>query len=141
MSNSGSNMRQVSISRSTIAVAGCILMTIILLSGYVLTDYLQLKKTFINSNTLERKIADQDEEIKTQRHQIQAFATEINSLKDQIVQLNEFEKKIRIIANIEKSPEDEGLFGIGGSIPEDINANIRVTNKHDSLLRYLMKQR
>ena len=140
MSNSGSSMRQVLISRSTLAVAGCILMTIILLSGYVLMDYLQLKKTFINSTTLERKIADQDEEIKTQRHQIQSFATEINSLKDQIVELNEFEKKIRIIANIEKSPEDEGLFGIGGSIPEDINANIRVTNKHDSLLREMHDQ-
>lgn len=111
-----------------------------LICGYALFDYLKLKKTFINSISLERKIGDQEEEIRIQRQQIQSFASEINGLKNQIVELNEFEKKIRIIANIEKAPEDEGLFGIGGSIPEDINTSIRITTKHDSLLREMHDQ-
>jgi murein DD-endopeptidase MepM/ murein hydrolase activator NlpD len=74
-----------------------------------------------------------------QRRQIQEFATEISDLKTQLVELNNFEKKIRIIANIEK-PEQDGLFGIGGSIPEDLDASIPLTQKHNSLLRDMHEQ-
>lgn len=140
MSSSGSTMRQSSISKRTIAIFFSAIFVFILICGYVVTDYVTLKKTFVNTGNLERKIGDQDEEIRSQRQQIQSFASEINALKNQIVQINDFEKKIRIIANIEKSPEEESLFGIGGSIPEDINTNLRINAKHDNLLREMHNQ-
>ena len=133
-------MRQSTISKRTIALIISSLFLFLLVCGYGLTDYLMLKKTFINQGSLERKIGDQEEEIRSQRQQIQTFASEINALKNQVVQLNDFEKKIRIIANIEKTPAEESLFGIGGSIPEDINTNLRINAKHDNLLREMHQQ-
>jgi len=80
------------------------------------------------------------EEIRLQRKQIQDFATEINALKAQLLALNHFEKKIRIIANIEKSNESGNIFGVGGSIPEDLDAQIPLKEKHNSLMRDMHEQ-
>lgn len=140
MSNSGSTMKQISVSKSYVLILCCCVAIFSLISGYVLLDYFKLKKTFISTKTLENRLVAQDDLIKTHRQQIQTFAKEINSLKSKIVDLNDFEKKIRIIANIQKSPEQDGLFGVGGSIPEDINTNIRIDKKHDSLLREMHDQ-
>jgi murein DD-endopeptidase MepM/ murein hydrolase activator NlpD len=75
-----------------------------------------------------------------QREQIQEFAEEISTLKTKLVALNDFEKKIRIIANIESTEEQDNLFGIGGSIPEDLDTQIPLTQKHNSLMREMHEQ-
>ncbi len=86
------------------------------------------------------KISSQQREIQNQRRQIQQFAEEITNLKQKLVDLNNFENKIRIIANIEKKNEHDGLFGVGGSIPEDIIAQIPLSKKHNSLMREMHDQ-
>ncbi|MGD8981795.1 MAG: M23 family metallopeptidase, partial [Desulfobacterales bacterium] len=85
-------------------------------------------------------IAKQSDEILNQRKQIQKFADQINSLKSSLVKLNTFEQKIRVIANIEKSSEEDSLFGVGGSIPEDLDSQLPLTEKHNSLLREMHEQ-
>ena len=102
-------------------------------------DYLNLKITF-NKQEVKNTIAKQSDEIFNQRKQIQKFADEINSLKYSLVKLNTFEQKIRIIANIEKSSEEDSLFGVGGSIPEDLDSQLPLTEKHNSLLREMHEQ-
>ncbi|HUV78090.1 MAG TPA: M23 family metallopeptidase, partial [Desulfobacterales bacterium] len=76
----------------------------------------------------------------TQRKQIQKFAGEINSLKSSLVVLNDFEQKIRIIANIEKPSDHESLFGVGGSIPDDIDSELPIAEEHNSLIREMHDQ-
>ena len=88
----------------------------------------------------ELHISSQLEEIRHQRKQIQEFASEINALKAKLLALNSFEKKIRIIANIEKPNESEGVFGVGGSIPEDLDARIPLKEKHFGLMRNMHEQ-
>ncbi|MBI9086903.1 MAG: M23 family metallopeptidase [Desulfobacterales bacterium] len=82
----------------------------------------------------------QQEEIASQRQQIQMFAEEINGLKSKLVSLNGFEKKIRVIANIENPEEQESLFGVGGSIPEDMDASLPLETRHNSLVREMHEQ-
>ena len=72
--------------------------------------------------------------------QIQKFADEITTMKTKLVELNDFEKKIRIIANIEKSEDHDNLFGVGGSIPEDLDSKIPLTQKHNTLMREMHEQ-
>ena len=108
--------------------------------GYIVYDYYSLRDTSSTLQTRERYIVSQSEEIQHQHRQIQEFANEINSLKSKLLALNSFEKKIRIIANIEKSDESEGIFGVGGSIPEDLNAKIPLKEKHYSLMRNMHEQ-
>jgi murein DD-endopeptidase MepM/ murein hydrolase activator NlpD len=111
----------------------------LLISVAILVDYLSLKITF-NKQKVKNTIAKQSDEIINQRKQIQKFADEINSLKSSLVKLNTFEQKIRIIANMDKPSEEDSLFGVGGSIPEDLDSQLPLTEKHNSLLREMHEQ-
>ena len=137
LNNSGSPAKQISFPTSFLRVF--ILACLILLS-IVMYDYVRLKANSSNTGDSGTKISSQQSEIKSQRRQIQQFAEEITTLKQKLVDLNNFENKIRIIANIEKKNEQDGLFGIGGSIPEDIVAQIPLSKKHNSLMREMHEQ-
>lgn len=119
-------------------ISGC-LGFFLFITLVVFFDYLNIKITF-NKQEAQNLIAKQSDEILNQRKQIQKFADEINSIKTSLVKLNTFEKKIRVIANIENSSEQDSLFGIGGSIPEDLDSQLPLTEKHNTLLREMHEQ-
>lgn len=104
-------------------------------TAYIFFDYLVLHKSISDKDALKRDLALQTEEVLHQREQIQNFAAEINALKNRLVKLDEFEKRIRIIANIDDKENGDGLFGVGGSAPEDLNPNIELTQRHQRLIR------
>ncbi|MBW2252942.1 MAG: hypothetical protein JRF60_20595 [Deltaproteobacteria bacterium] len=119
LNNSGSPAKQICIQTSFLRV---FISACLIISGIVMYDYIKLKKISLNAGDNSIRISSQLSEIENQRKQIQQFAEEINSLKLELVDLNNFENKLRIIANIEKKNEQDSLFGVGGSIPEDILA-------------------
>jgi murein DD-endopeptidase MepM/ murein hydrolase activator NlpD len=132
LSNNGSPSRQLTFSSGFLRV---FVLALIVLFSYASYDYCQLKRTSIQNMDREVRMVMQTDEIQAQRMQIQKFAKEINSLKSRLVKLNEFEKKIRIIANLEDKTGQDALFGVGGSIPEDLEAGIALEEKHNNLLR------
>ena len=136
-SNVSASVKQITVSALWVRLLtiGVALMVIGL--GY---DYYTLKDNALNARDNSSLVKTQQEEIARQRQQIQDFADEIASLKTKLVDLNNFEKKIRIIANIEKSEDQDGLFGVGGSIPEDLDTQIPLTQKHNSLIRDMHEQ-
>jgi len=140
LSTTGSPTKQLTMSKGLLKGLSLLLMFALIASGFVVYDYYALKKMLPSTSRLKSKIDNQEDEIVTQRQQIQNFAREINSLKTKLIDLNRFEKKIRIIANIDKSSGQEGLFGVGGSIPEDLNPKIELESKHNSLLRDMHEQ-
>jgi murein DD-endopeptidase MepM/ murein hydrolase activator NlpD len=135
----GSAVKQITVSRRFLGSISICVAVFVILSAFVSYDYFSIKTTF-NKQELESKIADQADEIITQRRQIQKFANEINTLKSTLVELNSFEKKIRIIANIEKSSEDDSLFGVGGSTPEDIDPQASPKENQNGLMREMHSQ-
>jgi murein DD-endopeptidase MepM/ murein hydrolase activator NlpD len=140
LSNTGTKTRQISlpsfIFRGLVLIAGICLLGI----GYFIYDYQQVKHTQTVAKQLEQKILDQQDLIAGQQDQIQNFATEINKLKAQLVTLNNFEDKIRIIANLKHLEDQDGLFGVGGSIPEDLMTNTDLTNRKSALIRDMHDQ-
>jgi murein DD-endopeptidase MepM/ murein hydrolase activator NlpD len=106
----------------------------------VVYDYYNLKNTTERLQLREATLTAQLGEIQTQRKQIQDFTNEINLLKEKLVSLNQFEKKVRIIANIEKTAESDNIFGVGGSIPDDLDSQISLKEKHNSLMREMHDQ-
>jgi murein DD-endopeptidase MepM/ murein hydrolase activator NlpD len=140
LSNSGAPSKQICASKASIRFFGVFLIACFFLLGYVVYDYYQLKHTTSRLQLREVTISNQLNVIQSQRKQIQDFANEITALKEKLIALNQFEKKIRIIANIEKSDDSENIFGVGGSIPEDINAHIPLKEKHNSLIREMHDQ-
>lgn len=140
LSNSGAPVKQATISRINLGLIGLLTVFITVLCGYLGYDYYLLKFTSQNPYQLEQRITSFQTEIESQRSQIQKYAVEINALKSKLMDLNDFENKLRIIANIEKSDFQSSLFGIGGAMPEDLDANILPTQKHNSLLREMHEQ-
>jgi len=135
LSTSGSPIRQITASKTFLRFFLIIFFGCVLLFGYVLFDYASIKL-----QNIEGKYTQQKSEIQNQRKQIQEFAQEITSLKTKVVALNKFESQIRFIANIEKNDETNDLFGVGGSIPEDLDTRVPLTAKHNSLLREMHEQ-
>ena len=139
LSYSGKTVKQLAIKRRHLGIIVTGMIIFLMVTAGIFFDYFNLKITF-NKKEIEHKITNQSNEIISQRKQIQKFASEINTLKSNLVKLNTFEKKIRIIANIDKPSEEESLFGIGGSIPDDLDPEIPLTEKQNSLMREMHEQ-
>jgi murein DD-endopeptidase MepM/ murein hydrolase activator NlpD len=123
LGNTGSLIKRITVSRGfitrlTIFIAVCFIFFNFIIYGYL----------------------NQQEEIVSQRKQLKVFAADINSLKSKLVDLKDFEKKIRNVANIEENADQENLFGVGGSIPEDLDTQTPITEKHNSLIREIDEQ-
>jgi len=140
LSNTGSTTRKIS--APVILLRFFVFFFVISLAGmgYLIYDYQQIKTTAGLTHDLKTTLDAQEDLITTQRRQIQTFASEINRLKSQLVALNNFEEKIRIIANIGKEDGQDNLFGIGGSRPEDLATNHDLSKRHTSLLREMHVQ-
>ncbi|HPA14454.1 MAG TPA: M23 family metallopeptidase [Desulfobacterales bacterium] len=140
MSHTGSPVKQGTVSKTFLLLLSFIFTTCLIISGFIAYDYANLKKSEFASNHMESRLSYQQAEINRQRVQIRKFADEINSLKSKLVNLNNFEKKIRIIANIEKAEDQGGLFGVGGSMPEDLDPGISLKENHSALMREMHDQ-
>jgi len=137
LSHSGSKVRQLTASSTLMKAFGGVALAFLV--GLVI-DYCVLKFHAFTGKNKETIILSQQDTIVSQRRQIQGFTEEIKDLKDRLVGLNDLERKIRIIANIEKTDRQDGLFGVGGSIPEDLDAQIPLTQAHNSLIREMHEQ-
>ena len=140
LGSSGAPAKQVCTSKAVINLVGAVLFAVFAVVGYIVYDYYHLRETTSQLQNREVYLTSQMEEIRLQRKQIQEFATEINALKAKLMALNSFEKKIRIIANIEETNDSGNIFGVGGSIPEDLDLQIPLKEKHNSLMRDMHEQ-
>ena len=140
LGSSGAPAKQVCASKTSLHLFGVFVIALFAAVGYLIYDYYNLRVTTTHLQNREVYLSSQLDEIQVQRRQIQEFASEINSLKAKLLTLNSFEKKIRIIANIEKTGQSANIFGVGGSIPEDLDAQIPLKEKHNSLMRDMHEQ-
>lgn len=135
LTNSGKTVRQF-----TLPVALMVALAVVLAAGAAVIgtsffDYRSLRQSIAGTHRMARTINDQREAISQQRLQIQSFAHEINALKEKLVKLDQFEKKIRVIANLESGEGDDSLFGVGGAAPEDLDPRLELTQRHEGLMR------
>lgn len=140
MSNTGTPVRQLTVSRRFLRSSLILTVLSLSLAAFGLYDYVQIRKAHRHTRAIAAQNNAQGQTITDQRAQLQKFAREIDTLKSRLVALNTFEKKIRIIANIENTGENSGLFGLGGAIPDDLDPKIPLTEKHNSLIREMHDQ-
>lgn len=123
LGNIGSLIKRINVSRGFITRLTIFIAVCFIFFNFIIYGYLNQQKEIVN-----------------QRKQLKAFAADINSLKSKLVDLKSFEEKIRNIANINENANPEHLFGVGGSIPEDLDTQIPITEKHNSLIREMYEQ-
>jgi murein DD-endopeptidase MepM/ murein hydrolase activator NlpD len=140
MGGKGSTIKQYQFSRIKLAVIGISLFISLGALGYGISNYIGLQQKLHGKTSLERRLALQTEEVIHQREQIQTFAQQINRFKQKLVQLDQFKQSIRIIANMDKANNGRGLFGVGGSAPENLDTSLELTKRHQGLIKNMHQQ-
>ncbi|PIE68106.1 MAG: metalloendopeptidase [Deltaproteobacteria bacterium] len=138
--NSGQTVRPLTVSIAQLLLVLTVLVLGIAAIGLSFYDYRSIHRMMAEKQDMQATLNQQQEEIGQQRLQIQSFANEINTLKDQLVKLDQFEEKIRVIANLDPKYAEENLFGVGGAALEDLDPQLAMTGENDAMVREMHQQ-
>jgi len=136
----GKPIRESRCSKTTIRLLVTATLIMVALLGVGLYRYASLHQSIAGERLMQAQLARQIHEIESQNKQIQLFADNINEIKSSLLTLNDFEQKIRIMANMEHKGGQADLFAIGGSMPEDLDTQIALREDHDILIRQMHEQ-
>ena len=101
-----------------------------LCTTFFFCDYIQIKKEVYKLNRLRL-------ETQAQKSQIQFFSDRIEDLENKLSKMKDFDRKIRIIANLEKGQDTPPIMGIGGSSPSDIREKLKRENDKNGLIQQM----
>ena len=131
----GTPIKQTRVPRLLIPMATAVLVALAVTFYMGISDYMRLRNESKSLASLRAALKAQEERIAHQQDQIVSFSNKINTMKTQLASLNNFEKKIRIIANLETGDDGASLFGIGGSDPEDSDPAVMMEQDYQELVR------
>lgn len=113
LKNDASRARQVKVPVGLFKGAAAVLTAFIFIFAFVIYDYARLKGDTAELYSLRK-------ENTSQKIELQSFSAKIKDLETQFAKLSLFDKKLRIIANLEvPKGQSEQLMGMGGPSPED----------------------
>jgi murein DD-endopeptidase MepM/ murein hydrolase activator NlpD len=93
-------------------------------------DYIQVRKKTFELNQLRQ-------ETQEQRSKIHFFSSKIEDLERQLSKLKDFDKRIRIIANLEKGQETTSYMGMGGPSPSDVREKLKAEKDEKGLVQQM----
>ncbi|RJQ65918.1 MAG: M23 family metallopeptidase [Desulfobacteraceae bacterium] len=120
----------------TLAVAMVVVLGFVV---YGAVGYLMHRSQLEAKRQMQAQFTQQDEELALQREQIIRFASAINGLKERMLSLTQLEDRVRVLANLD-SQGREGIFGIGGSAPDDLNPDVELKEKQNELIEDMRRQ-
>ncbi|MFQ5586858.1 MAG: M23 family metallopeptidase [Thermodesulfobacteriota bacterium] len=124
-----SKIRQIKVPINLCKGAAAIAGLFIIGFTFMVYDYTTLRFKGRELNRLKKENIEQ-------KIQLQEFSSKIGSLEAQMAKLRQFDKKLRIIANLENSNPSERLYGVGGPSPEE-DAATALSNKRDVLVQQM----
>lgn len=104
--------KKITVSSAQLHAVYTLFFVIALFSVYFFYDYSQLK-------TDKAKLTHLMKQTKEQTKEIEGLATKVNEFAVKLEELKQFDKKIRIMANLEGNRRKEQLLGIGGPISDE----------------------
>ena len=125
-----SKTRHLRIRKRTFKVALYVLGFALLSTTFFFCDYIQVKKKAFELNRLRN-------EAQAQKSQIHFFSSKIEDLEKQLSKLKDFDKKIRIIANLEKGQEATPFMGMGGPSPSDMREKMKAERDEKGLVQQM----
>jgi murein DD-endopeptidase MepM/ murein hydrolase activator NlpD len=128
--HNNSKSRHLRIPRKTVKITSYLLGFAFLSLTFFLCDYVQVKKRGYELNQLRK-------ETQAQKSQIHFFSSRIETIEKQLSKLKDFDKRIRIIANLEKGQEPSAFMGMGGPSPSDIRDKMRSEKDEQALARQM----
>ena len=116
--NKTSKTRHLRFRKKTIKMGLYLMVFAILSITFFFCDYIQVKKKAY-------EVAQLRQQTEIQRSQIHFFSSKIEEMERQISRLKDFDKRIRIIANLEKGQETTPFLGMGGPSPSDLREKLK----------------
>jgi murein DD-endopeptidase MepM/ murein hydrolase activator NlpD len=107
-----SSAKKVSLSSTLVKGVSFFMMGLILTMMYFSYDYIYIRREHAELKRLRQQTAEQKKQIEGLVEKVDQFAFKMEELK-------QFDKKIRIMANLESRRDREQLLGIGGPVNEE----------------------
>jgi len=125
-----SKTRHLRIHKKTFKIGLYFLGFVLLSTIFFLCDYIQVRKKTFELSQLRQQTQEQ-------KSKIHFFSSKIENLEEQLSRLKDFDKKIRIIANLEKSHETTSFMGMGGPSPSDVREKLKAEKDERGLAHQL----
>ena len=125
-----SKTRHLRIHKKTFKIGLYLLAFGLLSTIFFFCDYIQVRKETFELNKLRQ-------ETQEQRSKIHFFSSKIEDLESQLSKLKDFDKKIRIIANLEKGQEATSYMGMGGPSPSDVREKLKAEKDEKGLVQQM----
>jgi murein DD-endopeptidase MepM/ murein hydrolase activator NlpD len=125
-----SKTRHLRIHKKTFKIGLYVLTFGLLCTIFFLCDYIQVRKKTFELNQLQQQTQEQ-------KSKIHFFASKIEDLEKQLSKLKDFDKRIRIIANLEKGQETAAFMGMGGPSASDIREKLRAEKNEMGLAQQM----
>ena len=125
-----SKTRHLKIRKKTFKIALYLMAFALLSATFFFCDYIQVKKKAFELSRLRQ-------ETQSQKSQIHFFSAKIEDLEKQLSNLKDFDKKIRILANLERGQETNALMGMGGPSPSDIRDKLKMEKDDQGLIQQM----
>ncbi len=109
-----SSVKKVNISGFLVKLVSFLVVAVFLSAAYFSYDYIMIKKEVVELAGLKRLTL-------VQKEQIDLLVGKIDEFDKKMVDLQQFDKKIRIMTNLERCPGNDQVLGVGGPIPEENN--------------------
>lgn len=139
-SHTGALVKQITVPRMGLAGIAFLIVAGVATAGYLVLDYFTLQQKAASVRHLSATIASQEATLGEQQAQIKTLGDRINMMKSQLFALHEFEKKIRVIADLEKDSDSQGLFGVGGVPYDEIDTRVGMEDRQNALVREMHHQ-
>jgi murein DD-endopeptidase MepM/ murein hydrolase activator NlpD len=107
-----SSAKKMSLSGTLVKGVTIFMMGLILMMMYFSYDYIHIRREHAELKRLKQQTAEQKKQIEGLVDKVDQFAFKMEELK-------QFDKKIRIMANLESRRDREQLLGIGGPVSEE----------------------
>ncbi len=125
-------VRTFGVPRSFLVRLLSVLAVAVLLSLYLVYDYISVRRDAAELARLRTVTADQEKQIASLAGRLERFGARID-------ELGALDRKIRIAANIESSRDKQEILGIGGSVPEERRISSRLEGDRQAVLQEIAR--
>ena len=128
-----SSAKKISLSGTVVKGVSIFFMSLILFMMYFSYDYIHIRRDQAELKRLKAQTAQQ-------RQQIDALVAKVEQFSNKMEDLRQFDKKIRIMANLETKKEKGQVLGIGGPVNEESRLSSKMAADDRELIAGVQKR-
>ena len=125
-------VRKITFSRTVISTFSFLILMIIGGIIWLINDYQKIKIQIPELHSLKK-------ENRIQKIQIIALSKRISKINQEMMKLREFERKVRVMTNLELSEEQDQLLGVGGSNSTTLKSDYQLEEVNKGLIHQMHK--